>query len=106
MECPNLDYPRKNWASIFILNCEHPAWLGLNPEGQSVIDLLQFKHLDDADIGELPDEWNRLVDEGHSVEGAKVCHWTAGIPSFENYHDAPGADLWRAERDKAMCYGR
>jgi hypothetical protein len=101
-----MDYPRKNWASLMLINCAHTTWRGWEPAGQSVIDLLQFKQFDDSEIGELPGEWNRLVDEGHPVEGAKVCHWTAGIPSFPQYHDAPGADLWRDERDKAMCYGR
>jgi hypothetical protein len=32
MECPNRDYPRKNWASLMIVNCEHPAWRGMTAE--------------------------------------------------------------------------
>jgi hypothetical protein len=29
MECPNMDYNRKNWASVMLMNCEHPAWQNL-----------------------------------------------------------------------------
>lgn len=101
MECPNSDYARKNWASVMIINCEHPAWMGADPMTlvrAGTKPWLQFKHCRDEDIGELPAEWNRLVDEGHSVEGAKVLHWTAGIPAFEAYAQSPGHQLWHRER--------
>jgi hypothetical protein len=45
----------------------------------------------------LPDHWNRLVDEGQAVEGASVLHWTAGIPGFDYYRDAPGAAAWHRQ---------
>lgn len=96
MECPNVDYPRKNWASVMLMNCAHPAWRAL--EGAIVgRALLQFDWLDDALIGALPDEWNRLVDEGQPVDGAKVLHWTAGSPGFPYYQRAPGADHWHEQ---------
>ena len=57
------------------------------------------------DIGELPPEWNVLVDEGQPSDGAQVLHWTAGIPAFDHYKDTDCADLWRAERE-AMLHGR
>lgn len=101
MECPNLDYPRKNWASLMLVNCEHPAWAGMTPErvaGYASIPthLLGLNWIDPVAIGELPNEWNRLVDEGQEVDGAQVLHWTAGIPAFAHYRDAPGADRWRS----------
>lgn len=108
MECPNIDYPRKNWASVMLINCEHPDWDGINPltlqfwPGSKVRDLLGFSWTNS--IGELPETWNRLVDEGHYVEGANLIHHTAGGPFFDAYKDAPGADLWNAER-KAMNRG-
>lgn len=95
MECANRDYARKNWASLMIVNCAHPDWRGVDPKRESPLDLLQLNHC--ANIGELPNEWNRLVDEGQATDGAKIMHWTAGIPSFDHYKDAPGADAWRAE---------
>lgn len=102
MECPNVDYPRKNWASVMLINCEHPVWPGFsNPArlaGAKIWDVLTFTGVPDPDIGGLPDRWNRLVDEGQPVDNAAVCHWTAGIPGFKHYQDAPGADLWHGQR--------
>lgn len=100
MECPNSDYPRKNWASVMLMNCAHPAWSSATPErlaSGKPVDMLKLEYCGDY-IGSLPDEWNRLVDEGHPIEGAKILHWTAGIPAFEAYADAPGSYLWNKER--------
>lgn len=100
MESPNLDYERKNWASLMLINCEHPAWQAVTPESINtwdILDLLQFKFLADAEIEPAPNEWNRLVDEGQEVMGAKILHWTAGIPAFDHYKDAPAANIWRLE---------
>lgn len=99
MECPNSDYRRKNWASLMLINCEHFAWKCSVPDEFSrTIDFLQLRDLKDSDIGALPDCWNRLVDEGQEVDGAKLMHWTAGMPAFEYYRCAPGAEHWHAER--------
>lgn len=104
MECPNMDYPRKNWASLFIVNCEHRAWRGMTPdrirEFASVpTQLLGLRWLPDDAIGFLPDAWNRLVDEGQPAEGAKVLHWTAGVPAFAHYMDAPGSEQWHRQAE-------
>lgn len=104
MECPNLDYPLKNWASVMVINCEHPDWAGMTPEkikSTPPLDLLQFKFT--KDIGWLWEEWNRLVDEGH--DGGKILHWTAGIPAFPLYRDAPFAELWHHERSLLETVG-
>lgn len=106
MQSPNVDYERKNWASLMLMDCENPAWKSVTPKSLntwSMIDLLKFKFLDNSEITEIPDCWNRLVDEGQSIEGAKILHWTAGIPGFKHYADAPGADLWRKELERT-CY--
>ena len=97
MECPNMDYPRKNWASVMLINCEHPDWYGSSPDSirdSAPSKLLQFSF--SPEVGELPAEWNCLVDEGQPL--GKVAHWTAGIPGFTAYHDAPYAELWHHER--------
>jgi hypothetical protein len=104
MESPNVDYARKNWASLMLINCEHPAWETITPESintWSMGELLQFKFLADSEIEVIPNEWNRLVDEDQPVGGAKILHWTAGIPGFKHYEKAPGADLWRIECARA-----
>lgn len=109
MECPNMDYERKNWASVAIFNCAHPAWQNLEGKlyDMTPLALLQLGFLADYEIGELPDTWNRLVDEGQYVAGANLCHWTAGMPGFPAYADAPGAELWHAARNEAfVTHGR
>lgn len=110
MECPNMDYPRKNWASLMIMNCEHPSWSANGPiwcAKLPVLDQLRFANILNEEIGHIPDSWNRLVDEGHAVEGAKLIHWTAGGPFFDHYRDAPGADAWhRARTDMEHGDGR
>lgn len=100
MQSPNIDYDRKNWASLMLINCDHPAWQAITPKSidtWKMLDLLQFKFLADNEIESIPDEWNRLVDEDQPTDNAKIMHWTAGIPGFKYYKDAPGADLWGQE---------
>jgi hypothetical protein len=41
-------------------------------------------------------QWNRLVDEGQPTGDALLMHWTAGIPAFAAYRQAPGAERWHA----------
>lgn len=94
MECPNTDYERKNWASVMLINCEHPDWKKVNPESDRMIDLLQFKFTES--VGSLPPEWNRLVDEGQP--DGYCLHWTAGVPGFPAYANSPFADRWHAAR--------
>lgn len=93
MECPNMNYQRKNWASVMLINCEHPAWR-IDINELQPIDLLTLKFINDEAIGELPNEWNRLVDECQSILGAKIYHFTAGIPCIPAHSVAPGAELW------------
>lgn len=106
MQCPNRDYPRKNWASLMLINCEHPAWAQMTPErieamSEAPAVLLGLQWISPEVIGELPARWNCLADEGQPVEGAALLHWTAGIPAFSHYQNAPGAELWHACREFA-----
>lgn len=101
MQCPNMDYPKKNWASVMLINCGHESWRDINPGTVQELGfkhLLQFTFIADRYIGALPDRWNRLVDEGQSVDGAAILHWTAGIPWFPHYREAPGAQHWHHEK--------
>lgn len=97
MQSPNVDYPRKNWASMMLINCGHDAWSNMAPASilaTPMIDLLQLKFIKDEDIVELDSCWNRLVDEDQPVQGAKLLHWTAGSPAFDHYKYSPGAASW------------
>lgn len=95
MEADNTDYYRKNWASLMLINCEHPVWRDAPAIIETpTIDLLQLAHVPDKLIGALPPEWNWLVDEYGINDGARILHWTAGIPAWPAYADAPMADRW------------
>lgn len=93
LECAQSNYARKNWASVMLINCAHAAWRNVG-RGFALLDYLQFKFLDDAVIGELPREWNVLVDEAQDDAGAKLLHWTAGIPAFAHYKNARRSQDW------------
>lgn len=95
MQCPNVDYPRKNWSSLMLINCAAPEWK-LCEAGMKVHVFTGFK---DERIGELPSEWNCLVDEGQDSTDAKILHWTAGIPGFGLYHGAHRAADWHEEHE-------
>ena len=102
LECENRNYARKNWASCFIVNAEHRAWAGLTPERlqeRGALASLQFANVHDDEIGELPAAWNVLADEGQETEGAKILHFSSGIPAFPEYGGTPGAvDWWREHK--------
>lgn len=93
-------YARKNWSSLMVFNCDHPANAALTVELVNTVpgrDLHRFCWLPDALIGELSPSWNFLV--GHtdiSIE-PKIVHFTDGVPDMPGYENVPYADLWRAE---------
>lgn len=104
MEAENQNYPRKNWASVMVINCAHPDWRGVNPRTLALVGKgVGLLRLTEFVTGILPNEWNRLVDEGQPVAGAKVLHWTAGIPAFDRYRHAPGADQWFAAKARMLA---
>jgi hypothetical protein len=97
----NEDYPRKNWSSVMLWNCGHPANRRLTAEfvqKASGAQLHRFTWLPDELIGALPIEWNWLPDELGPNAQAKLLHWTLGAPCFEEFADAPMAEEWHEER--------
>jgi hypothetical protein len=102
-------YPRKNWSSLMLFNCGHPAVRRLTPEvvnRESGAFLHRMQWVADEEIGALPLEWNWL--EGWNRKPAhgtpKAVHFTRGGPWFENWQDVDYGDLWRAERDAMLAY--
>jgi lipopolysaccharide biosynthesis glycosyltransferase len=93
-------YARKNWSSLMVFNCDHPANAALTVELVNTIpgrELHRFCWLPDELIGALDPAWNFLV--GHtdpSIE-PKVLHFTDGVPDMPGYENAPFADVWWAE---------
>jgi lipopolysaccharide biosynthesis glycosyltransferase len=96
----NQDYPRKNWSSVVMWNCSHPANSCLTPEyvsKSSGSHLHRFQFLDDELIGSLPIEWNWLPDEFGYNNKAKLLHWTLGTPCFDEYANAEMSGIWHQE---------
>lgn len=95
-------YPRKNWSSLILYNCAHPATRQLTPDvvnRETGAYLHRFQWLADAEIGALPETWNWL--EGWSAKPASgtpsVIHYTRGGPWFEKWRQVDYADLWLTE---------
>ncbi|MDC6486724.1 glycosyltransferase [Methylophilaceae bacterium] len=93
----NENYPRKNWSSVILWNCDHPKHKILTPDfvsKQTGKFLHRFSWLDDQDIGELPLEWNWLASEYRVNREAKLIHFTLGTPCFKDYKNSDMADIW------------
>lgn len=94
-------YPRKNWSSLILWNCAHPAhreltWQAVSEKPGSWLHA--FSWLKDEEIGSLPVEWNWL--EGWSSQSVqpKAVHYTRGGPWFPDYQDVQYAKAWTDER--------
>lgn len=97
----NEDYPRKNWSSVILWNCNSFPNRVLTPEfvmNTTGSQLHRFAWLKDERIGELPKEWNWLPDEYGSDANAKLLHYTLGTPCFHEFADTPMAEEWHREK--------
>lgn len=95
-------YFRKNWSSLVLWNCAHPANRGITA---NVVNhqpgqwLHAFEWLDNNLIGSLPHRWNWLsgINEQPKRERIAAVHYTLGGPWFERCQDVPYAQTWRDE---------
>lgn len=94
-------YPRKNWSSFMLLNCEKLAvWTKENVQTKSGAWLHRFEPIPDERIGEIPKGWNVL----DRYDGdTKLIHYTEGGPWFENYKNHPYGDIWLRCRDEYLA---
>ncbi len=93
-------YQKKNWSSVMMFN--NARCKALTPDvvnTESGLFLHQFKWLeDDSLIGDIPLEWNFLVDEIAKPETIpKLIHYTLGGPYFNDYMDTQYASEWLKE---------
>lgn len=96
------NYPRKNWSSVVLWNCDHPKNKFILPElinEVSPLYLHRFMWLEDNEIGEFSHEWNWLVDwYSEPTDGKpKMLHYTEGGPYFKKYQNCGYAQNWREE---------
>lgn len=93
-------YPRKNWSSVMLWNCCHPAnkrlslWDVNHRPGR---DLHALYWLADDEIGPLPSAWNWLVNEQCKPPDVKLAHFTNGGPWFPNWVPRFHDELWLEE---------
>ena len=103
MESKNENYPRKNWSSLILWNCEHPDNKVLDPDfvdDHTGSELHRFEWLKDDQIGELPEEWNVLV--GEDDQDAKIAHYTLGIPEFVHYKNCAYSQEWHKTKSRML----
>ena len=101
----NENYPRKNWSSLILWNCSHPAHQVLTAafiQAQKGSFLHRFSWLQDSDIGELPPEWNWLAIEYPDNPSAALVHFTLGTPCFKDYADSPMSTIWHQARARSQ----
>ena len=93
-------YGKKNWSSVMIFNNDKcraltPGYVNVVPR----LKLHQFGWLFDREncIGELPREWNHLVNVEEHNPNAKNVHFTLGGPYFNETSDCPFSEEWMSE---------
>jgi len=103
---PQAIYPRKNWSSFMIFNCDHPDVRRLTPaviNSESPAYLHRFEWVGDDAIGNLDLDWNFLEGEYPMPRTTpRVIHYTNGGPWFEQWQNVDYGDLWRRERDALL----
>lgn len=97
-------YPRKNWSSFILFNCDHPDVRALTPAIVNSVTpayLHRFEWVrNQSDIGALDLDWNFLEGEyPKPLRTPRVIHFTNGGPWFDEWQNCDYADLWLHERD-------
>ena len=93
-------YARKNWSSVCLWNMEHIANKRVNLQMLNQWpgrDLHGFHWLHDDEIGELPPEWNWLVDVQPKPERPAIAHFTLGTPDMDGHEGSEHAELWHSK---------
>ncbi len=90
-------YPRKNWSSVMLFNCGHPAHRALTVDVLNAWpgrDLHAFKWLTLGQIGSLPAQWNYLVGVTPLMSDPAIVHYTLGTPLVAGHEGDPFSDEW------------
>ena len=89
-------YEKKNWSSLMLMNCKKCKALTKEYVHEaSGLELHQFKWLESEKlIGELPIEWNWLVDEYPTIDRVNNLHYTQGGPWWKEYENCSYSTQW------------
>lgn len=97
-------YRRKNWSSVMLINCDHPANRRLTIQdvnSRPGRDMHAFYWLADDEIGDLPARWNWLVNEQPKPDSVAIAHFTNGGPFTDGWPGAPFDEIWTEERNRS-----
>lgn len=98
-------YPRKNWSSMMVFNCEKCATLTTDYVNRATpSELHQLKWADS--IGELSTDWNHLVGEYEPNPKAKLVHYTRGLPLWPEYMGCEYSREWWQEFDDTIHWDK
>jgi hypothetical protein len=90
-------YSRKGASSVMLFNCDHPANRRLtitDVNERPGRDLHQFFWLNDAEIGELPERFNWLVNVRPRPDDVVIAHFTLGGMFTPGWPGAEHDDIW------------
>ena len=103
-------YEKKNWSSFMLMNCKKCNELTPDYVNSATgLQLHQFKWLEsDELIGDLPLEWNWLVDEPGYNTKSKVnnIHFTKGGPWFKEYANCSYSETWNLYHEECSWIER
>lgn len=88
-------YPKKNWSSMMLFNCNHPKTRSLTPEVVSESPASYLHGLEwtwDASVGEVDKTYNYLVGYYNDRIDPKVLHYTDGTPLHAGYENCEFAE--------------
>lgn len=101
-------YRRKNWSSVMVFRCSTchvltPEYINkASPATLHQMEWVNDRNADVRKVGEIPKEWNWLVDEYEHNDDAKLLHYTNGIPAIDGFSDSGHAEDWWDYHDRAM----
>lgn len=97
-------YPRKNWSSLMVFNCDHPFVKRLTPVtvSESPAGYLHEFRWCEKNIGKLPHTYNYLVGYYNDIENPKAIHFTDGGPWHPGYENVQFADKWMYYKNKVI----
>ena len=104
-------YPRKNWSSLMLFNCNHRLNRKLDLDmvnNQSGSYLHQMQWLPEDMIGSLEKRWNWLEGSCPAVNVNKLgaIHFTRGGPWLEQWQHIDFASYWNKENQKYLINNR
>ena len=112
-ECPNklkMDgfkqewYPRKNWSSLMLFDCEHEHCKRLTPEvisTESPKYLHRMEWTEDNCIGRIPHSYNYLVGYYNTHKRPAAYHFTDGGPWHKETANCDEGEKWLSYLDDA-----